>query len=167
MVEDHAHEIDLDDAPSFESAEHRFTRVGWALLSLFVLAGLMGFLGAGPWSNRTTGATDDVVRVDHQRVSHYEAEDVLTIYVAEEAIDGDTLDLELTGDWLRGTDLSAVFPEPDAQRIVPGGALFEFAVERPGDVEIVLSFRPQKLGDLELTAAAGGSSVTVDQFILP
>ncbi|GAA5166467.1 hypothetical protein [Ornithinimicrobium tianjinense] len=167
MSDDQARALEIGGHPTHVQREHRLANVGWVVLGLFVLAGLVGFLGAGPWSNRTTGAEGDVVRVEHQRVSHYEAEDVLTIHVAEEAIDGDTLDLELTGDWLRGTDLSAVFPEPDAQRVVPGGAVLEFAVERPGDVAIVLSFRPQKLGDLELTAAAGGSTVTVDQFILP
>lgn len=167
MPEDDDLALDIDHDERFLRREHQVNHLGWILLTLFVLAGLLGLLGAGPLSTRTSGEPGDAVRIEHQRVSHFEAEDALTLYLSKEAIDGDTLTVELTGDWLKSVDMSSLAPDADAQRIVPGGVIYEFAVEEPADVEVVMSFRPQSLGDHRLTATAGGSTVTVYQFVLP
>ncbi|WP_131105880.1 hypothetical protein [Ornithinimicrobium sufpigmenti] len=73
----------------------------------------------------------------------------------------------MTGSWFAGTDLTTVSPTPAAELLVPGGAVLEFDIERPGDLEVILHFRAKELGPLELTVASGDSSLTVDQFILP
>lgn len=157
----------LEDDPSFRRLERALTRFGCVVLAVFVLAGLLGLLGAGPLSSATAGEPGDAVRVEYQRVTHFEAEDTITLLLGEEAVEGDTLAVELTGEWLTGADLSSVTPEPDAQRTVPGGVLYEFAVERSSDVEVTISLRARKLGPLGLTASAGGSTVHLTQLVLP
>lgn len=157
----------LEDDPGFRRSERLITRFGWIVLALFVVAGLLGLLGAGPLSSTTAGGPDDAVRVEYQRVTHFEADDMVTLLLSEEAVDGDTLTVELTGEWLTGVDLSSVKPQPDAQRTVPGGVVYEFAVEGPSTVEVSMSFRAQKLGGLPMTATAGGSTVSLTQFVLP
>ncbi len=49
-----------------------FQRIGWALLALFVLAALLGLIGAeGPLNAGT--AENDLVRVEYDRFPHQES----------------------------------------------------------------------------------------------
>lgn len=159
--------LDLDDDPRFLAREHLATRIGWVALTAFLLAGLLGLLGPGPLSTTVSGASDSPVRVEHQRVTHYEADDSVTLLLDESLIEGDTLAVELTGAWLTGMDISSVSPQPDAQRLIPGGAVYEFAVARPADVEVSITFRAQELGRLPLTVSSGSSTVSLSQLVLP
>lgn len=79
----------------------------------------------------------------------------------------DMLSVEITGDWFGGVDLTTISPAPAAERLVPGGVVLEFDVERAGDLEVVMNFRAKDLGRLGLGATSGGSTLTVSQFVLP
>lgn len=159
--------LDLDDDPSFLDHERRLTRVGWVLLSLFVLAGILGLLGPGLFSTTTAGSSADAVQVRHDRVAHLDSASSLTLLLDGDAARDGMLTVELAGSWLTGVDLQSVNPEPDAQKLTPGGTAYEFTVERAGPVEVSFGYRPKELGRLALTADVGGSTVTTHQLVLP
>lgn len=167
MADHEEHTLDLDDDPAFLERERRVGRLGWVVLSLFVLAGLAGLLGPGPLSSTTSGTDADPVRISYDRVVHLDSADRLTLLLDTSTAEGDSLSVELTGSWLGGVDLETVSPEPDTQKLLPGGARYEFAVGRAGDTEVTLGFRPQQLGRLTLTATVGGVTTTAHQIVLP
>ena len=167
MSPDQERTLDLDDDPRFLRRERQVTKLGWVLLMLFVLAGLLGLLGPGPLSSTTAGAAGDAVQLEHERVVHLDSAHQLTLLLDGGAAADGTLSVELTGSWVSGVDVQSVNPHPDAEKLVPGGTVFEFTVEEAGPAEVVLSFRPQQLGRLTLTAEADGSTVTAHQFVLP
>lgn len=167
MPADQERTLDLDDDPGFLRRERQVTKIGWVVLVLFVLAGLLGLLGPGPLSGTTAGAAGDAVRIEHERVVHLDSAHRLTLLVDGAAATDGTLAVELTGGWVTGVDLQSVSPQPDAQKLVPGGTVLELTVEEAGPAEVTLGFRPQQLGRLTLTAQAAGSTVTAHQFVLP
>lgn len=167
MTDHEERTLDLDDDPAFLRHERRLTRLGWIVLGLFVLAGILGLLGPGLFSSTTAGSAQDAVRVQHDRVAHLESETRLTLLLDGAAARDGTVTVELTGSWITGVDVQSVNPQPDAQKLVPGGTAYQFTVERSGPAEITLGYRPQELGRLALTAEAGGSTVTTHQLVLP
>lgn len=159
--------LEIEQHDAFQRREWRAERIGWAFLALLVLAGLSGLLGTGPLSWATAGGSSDKVLVQYQRVTHHEADDAITLTFVEDAIEDDAVTVELTGSWVGAVDIQGVSPEPGEQRATPGGVVLEIPVERPGDVEVSISFRPQEYGRLALTATVGGSSVSLTQLVLP
>ena len=159
--------IDLDDDPDFERRDRVVTRVGMTLLTLFVLAAVLGLLGPGPLSSGTTTSDDGAIAIEHNAIGHIEADDSISLLLDGSTVDGDLVTVELTGSWVAGVDLTSISPAPAAQRLVPEGMVLEFDVERPGELEVMLHFRAKDLGRLALTAATGDSTVSLTQFVLP
>lgn len=162
-----ARSIDLDDDPDFERRDRIVTRVGWISLTAFVLAAFVGLLGPGPLSARSQTSADGALGLEYHAIGHIEADDSMSLLLDGSTVEDGTVTVEVTGSWFAGVDLTTISPAPAAERLVPGGAVLEFDVERPGELEVVLHFRAKDLGRLELTAQSGDSSLSVDQVILP
>ncbi|MPV36985.1 hypothetical protein [Georgenia subflava] len=157
--------LDVRKHEKFQHLEWRWQRAGWLLLTLFVLAGLLGLLGTGPLS--WTTVNDGAVTVELDRVTRHEADDSITFVFGPEAVQDGTITAELTGDWPSGVDLSGISPEPSEQLLVPGGMVLEFMVDEPGETEVSLSFRAQRHGTLAAELAVGSDSVAFSQFVMP
>lgn len=160
-------ELQIDDAGTFQRREWVVQMVGTGLLTLFVLAGLVGLVGAGPLSSSTVTSPDGLVTVEHERVIHHEADESITLTFAPEAVEAGTITVELTGSWPGGIDLQSITPEPAAQIAVPGGIVLELDAEPTGEVEVSFSFRAQQHLDLEARVAVGDDSVLFHQLVLP
>jgi hypothetical protein len=160
-------DLEIEQHDAFQRREWRVERVGWVLLALLLLAGLSGLLGPGPLSWATAGTSSDPVRVEYQRVTHHEADDAVTLGFSPDAVEDGAVTVELTGSWVGAVDIQGISPEPGEQRATPGGVVLEIPVERSGDVEVTISFRPQEYGRLALMAAVGDSSVSLTQLVLP
>lgn len=160
-------DLDIEQNDRFQRREWRVERLGWLLLVLFVLAGLLGFLGTGPFSRATANSETGAVQVEYQRVAHHEAEESLTFLFSPDAIEDGKIILELTGSWVGGVDVSSISPTPSTQYAIPGGVAMEFEVLQPGDVQAFFSFRAKDYGGSDARATVGGDSVSFSQLVLP
>ncbi len=151
----------------FQRREWRLERIGWALVGAFVVAGLIGLLGTGPFSWATATSNEGLVTVDYQRVTHHEADDALELTFPADAVEDGTISVEITGTWLSGIDLQGVSPQPSEERTIPNGVVFEFAVERPGPTRARLTFRAQEYGTLSAEVTVRGDTVSLSQLVLP
>lgn len=160
-------DLDIEQNDRFQRREWRAVRLGWLLLALFVLAGLLGFLGTGPFSRTIANSETGAVQVEYQRVAHHQAEEDLIFTFSPEAIEDGKITLELTGSWVGGVDVSSISPTPSTEYAIPGGVALEFAVLQPGDVQAFFSFRAQEYGGIDARATVGEDSVGFSQFVLP
>ncbi|MCF4122445.1 hypothetical protein L1785_15815 [Antribacter sp. KLBMP9083] len=160
-------DLEILQEPDFQRREWRLERVGWTLLTLFVLAGLLGLVGPGPLGDTTRAGEGGLVEVSYGRVAHYEADDLLSIRFDPAAVEQDTVTLALTGSWVSGVDLQGVTPAPSEERVTDDGVVYEFAVEEPGDLTVTVSFRAQDVGPLTADVAVGTDSLSLTQLILP
>lgn len=157
-------EVKQDDR--FQRREWRIERVGWTLLGLFVAAGLVGLLGAGPFSWATNRSPQGLVQVSFQRVTHHESDDSITITVDPEAIENGTVLVELTGSWVSGVDRQATTPQPTTESAIPEGVALEIPA-RPGEATMTITFRAQRYGALRGDLTVNGDQVSFTQFVLP
>lgn len=157
--------LEIRDHTAFQRREWVAERVGWVLLAGLVLAGLLGLLGTGPFSWTTTSAGPLVVEYD--RITHHEADENITLRFGPDVVEDGTISAEVTGAWVSGVDVQSVTPEPTEQRMVPGGVVMEFTVDRPGQLAVAMTFRAQQYGTLDAVVAADGEEATFSQLVLP
>lgn len=158
-------EIDHDEA--FQVREWRWVRVGWLAMIAFVLAGLVGLLGPGPFSWVSAKGEHGLVTVEYQRISHNEADDSITLQFSARSPRDGQLSVELSGPWVSGVNLQNVSPQPAEQRIVQDGIRFVLPADDSVPSAVQLTFRPQKYGSLDGTVAVGGDRVAFSQFVIP
>lgn len=159
--------LQIDQNERFQRREWRFERIGWGILGVFVLAGLVGLLGTGPLSWAAARSEQGLVTVEYQRIAHHEADDSVSLVFAADAAEEGTISVELTGSWVAGVDMQGISPQPVEERAVPGGVVFDIAVERPGPTSVLIGFRAQEYGTLEATVAVRGDTTSFTQLVLP
>lgn len=160
-------DLEILQEPEFQRREWLVERVGWALLTLFVVAGLLGLLGPGPLGDATATGDQGLVEVSYGRVAHYEADDFLSFRLDPAAVEEDTVTVTLTGSWLSGVDVQGVSPAPGEELVTDDGVVYEFAVEEPGDLTVTVAFRAQDVGPLTADVAVGTDSLSLTQYVLP
>lgn len=158
--------LQIHDNHRFQRTEWRVERVGWALLTLFLLAGLVGLLGTGPVSWGSVTSENRVIRLEYQRVTHLESDDSLTFALSPSAVEDGTATVHLTGEWLSSVDVTGIAPEPAEQVALPDGVALQFAVaEAPTTVAV--TYRAQNFGSLSGSLAADGDRLSFTQLVLP
>lgn len=159
-------DLDVRHDEVFRRREWKIERIGWVLVTLFVLAGLVGLLSSGPLSWATTDE-DAAVVVTYDAVTHYEADESITLTLDPDLVEQGTVALTITGTWMSGIDVQSIWPEPAAQRLVPGGVSLEFDVADPGRLEVTVAYRAQRSGQLHAELGAGSDEVTFSQLVIP
>lgn len=151
----------------FTRREWRIERVGWLVMTVFVVAGLVGLLGPGPLGWTTAETSGGLLAVEYQRVVHHEADESLTFTFSPEAVQDQQVTLEVTGDWLQGIDLQGISPTPSSEKLTRDGAVFEWDVEQPGALEVIVTYRPQGYLVLDADLAVEQDRLTLSQTVLP
>ncbi|GAA4430424.1 hypothetical protein GCM10023169_33850 [Georgenia halophila] len=159
--------LEIEQHERFQRLEWAWERVGTALVTLFILAGLLGLVAAGPlsWSSRSSAT--EVVTVEFDRVIGHEADESITLHFGPEAVVDGAITVELTGSWPGGISLQGITPQPSEQRAVPDGMVLEIPVATAGTTEVSVSFRGQEYGTLDGELAVGDESVSFSQFVTP
>ncbi|UER55497.1 hypothetical protein HJG43_14205 [Kineosporiaceae bacterium SCSIO 59966] len=159
--------LQIDDHSTFQRREWAAQRVGWTLLAVIPVAGLLGLTGAGPLSWTTAVSGGQTFAVDYQRVTHHEADDALTVTFRPAAVEDRRLRLELTGEWWRSVDVQGITPAPTSESLTPNGIVLEWDVQEPGSTAVHVTFRAQSYGNLDGTLAVGADRLTLSQLVLP
>ncbi|MFN8592789.1 MAG: hypothetical protein U0031_15120 [Thermomicrobiales bacterium] len=134
---------------AFQRREWRLQRVGWSLMLLIVIAGLLGLLGPGPlsWTNATAGP----LTVNYQRFIHRSAPSEFEVLVAPEAFADDAVTVWLGGSFIERVDMEQVFPEPESMDAAADRVVYHFAVDaNGGPARIEFDFQPREAGPTQL-----------------
>lgn len=147
----------------------RMQRVGWVLLALFLLAGLLGLLGGAGMLNRgTVGTADGSVRVEYPRLDRYVAPTELSIRIEPSAFSGDSVELAVSRSWLDVFEMYGISPQPQQERVTGGDMQFRFAVTPGQPVDIAFFGRPHHVGPLPGSLQVGGGErLAFSTFVLP
>lgn len=145
----------------------RVQRIGWGVMSLVVLAGLLGLFGRGPLADGHAQASG--LTIDYERFARHGATSVLEAEVEPQAQRGDSVKLWVSRDYLDGVELERVIPEPGSVETRENLVLFSFATaDRSRPTRITLHMRPQAHWSREVRAGIdGGSALSFRQFIYP
>ncbi len=160
--------LEIDAPLRFQHRTWVVQRIGWGVFALLIVAALAGLFGSGPLSTRTAGSPADL-QVTYERFARLHAPTTFEIRADGRLTRDDTLTIALSGDAVRGLELTSTMPPPDSTSVVQDGVLLRFRTDsRPGEITVVLHTKPQKSGSLtSRVTIAGGPAHRISQWIYP
>ncbi len=161
--------IQIDDDPAYQQREWRFERIGWVVMAVLLVAGLLGLLGYGPLS-RTQAGTPGTLTVDYDRLQRASAPSEYRFHATPTLARDGQLRLRFDNALLAEIELNSVLPEPVQMRSGPGYTEFVFAMD-PADgppARLQFQFHPATFGRVRgRVTAAGAQPLVIDQIIFP
>lgn len=119
---------DLD----YEHRSWRVERIGWVILSLILVAALLGLLGNGPLSAATAGDDGAPLQVQYGRFVRHRGPTQMEIRLQPGAVQGDEARVWVDREYLNGVDLQTVIPEPDSVEAGTDRYVYVFKLSEPG-----------------------------------
>lgn len=145
-------------------------KIALGLLTLFVVAALLGLFGDGPLSEAVASSSDGQLRVDYQRFCRRNAPQTLDITLPTQA-GAQHVELSINGDYLRRVQVTEILPHP-MQSIRHQASLLRFATDGSGEPMLVrLHLEPQYAGVQQAHFAVGpadqGREIHFKQLVYP
>ncbi|PKV75777.1 hypothetical protein [Pontibacter ramchanderi] len=164
----HRGELEIDEDIQLESTNWKVQRVAWVLMSLFVLAALLGFTGDGGIGNFQSikaGDSADGLEVEYERFLRRSAP--AEIKVSLQAAPSDTLtDLRISKNFYEKIKVDQVVPEPAEVYTSEEGITYSFTTDKqPFTVTFYLT--PKGMGSLPLLFSSSEKQVAITPFIYP
>lgn len=155
--------LELDE--NYEHPVHawRFKRFSWALMAIFIAAGLCGFLGNGPFSKAHAQGPGEL-RADYHRIARHNAPAHVELRVPGGKED---LELSIPADVVKDIELEGIDPEPKEMRL--SGAKHTWIFSRqPETSRVFIHYRPQAFGrkSIRLEFKDAGA-LEIQQLFLP
>ena len=144
---------------SFLEKEWQTLRVGWILLILFVLAGLLGLFGGGLFSE--VSAETGIGRIRYERFLRHSTPSV--IMIESDLVMNDS-SVFINSTYLRKVKIEQIDPRPVSTSVIGNQVRFRFS---SGDCrQIIFHISPyQGSGSQVLELGMGGRKEVIKQFI--
>ncbi|MFP3678538.1 MULTISPECIES: hypothetical protein [Pseudomonas] len=173
MMKDDAEHPDLQsrDYPicedmSYQMKVWRFERIGWYLLVLLMVCGLIGLFSRGLLSTRDVNSMDGSVRVEYEMFHRNGSMNSMKISVNGKP--ETQIELDLSGEMLEGFSIESLQPEPLRSRSLSQGMRVWVQTDNQGQATLYLTLRGDGLGFFRSHVTTPGSpGVTLNQFIFP
>lgn len=157
--------LELDDRIATQRRFWRFERVGWVVLTIFVLFGLTGLFSRGPLSDARYQAK--TFAVDFERFSRHGLVARMTIHVPAE-IAGRHPSIRLGHDMVEAYELETLQPEPDSTSTDSRGVTLHFKPPPSGEsLTIHIFLRAERAGFVDAAIAVADEEARFAQFIYP
>jgi hypothetical protein len=133
---------------AFQRRVWQAQRVAWGLMALIVLAGLLGFLGSGPFGRRSVATPDGTLRVEYERFVRRGTRTTLLIWMQPTQPGASVLALRLAQPYLDGMRVESVFPPPRRVQVGRRHVTLDFDVDsrQPGAVTVAIHVLPAGIG---------------------
>jgi hypothetical protein len=163
--------LEIDQDLDVQQRAWRIQRVGWGIMTLFVLAAVAGLLGSGPLSH-ARAELSGTMSVEYQRFARLETNETLTVRLEAAATAGDTVRISLDRAFLDAAKMASVLPPPVRVESAAGRLVYVFAVAEPRTPMLVsFNFEPQatgrQRGTVSVESAAEPRSITFRQLVYP
>ena len=154
-----------EDMP-FQLRSWRAERIGWAVMALLLVAGLIGVFFHGPVSYAVGKSVDGYLAIEYERFAHKTALTHFVIRVSPPV--PDQVLVRLSPAFASTHDTDSVEPRPIRSSGGSYGLEFVFARSAAGDLAIHIAARPKRFGFMSLhVEVEGRGAVNIGQFIYP
>jgi hypothetical protein len=153
--------LQIDQDLAFQRREWRGQRLGWWLLSAFVVAAALGLFGSGVLSRAHARAPDHRLAVDYERFIRVGAPTRLAIRAAG----SDRVELRVDRAWFESLAVQRITPEPAHLAIAGDTVYLTFTTGAQGECTVLLDVEPLHAGRYRTTVQVGGAqAVTLTQL---
>ena len=159
--------LEIDQDLRFQRRKWALERIGWAVMALVVLVGLLGLFWTGPLSSATAGEKKAPLFVEYGRFTRFMLP--TTLRVRLDPTGQGEVRLWLDRGYLESVRTQTVTPEPDSVEAGRNGFTYIFKVDNPNrPIVVTFDLQPQTIGRLEgRVGLEGGERVEFEQFVYP
>jgi hypothetical protein len=160
-------DLELDRDLSFQRREWTIQRIGWLVMMAIVAAALIGLLGSGPLSSATAEA--GLLRLAYSRFERRHAPSELEVAVSNDAESQDQIEVWISTDYLRGTEITSIVPEPEEVSEADDQMVYRFSIDDQAQTSTIL-FALEYDDPGHTTGRMGmigGPELTFWQFVYP
>jgi hypothetical protein len=162
-------DLEIEDDQGFQRRCWQIERIGWGVMTLILLAALLGLMGTGPLTNATAGNPQSGLWIKYQRFDRLLAPEQVEVHVGPGNAREGRVTVWLGRSFVEGLDVQDIMPTPESVEAHGDRLAYVFRVPNPRD-EVAISFnvQPQRWGPSRgLAGLAGGPTVTLDRFTYP
>lgn len=162
-------DLELGCDLAFERRWWRIQRIGWVILPLLILGGVLGIFGHGPLSEATAHPSGSELQVHYDRLARRETPTLLQLRVDKAAIASGEVRIRLNRALLDSMQLKQIIPEPLMTQPLADGARFIFRTDPTRDSAIIVFVEnPTRPGFVESEVSVEGAKpVRFRQFVYP
>jgi hypothetical protein len=159
-IESVSTEMEIDESIQLQETGWVIQRIGWVLMALFVLSGLLGLFGDGILSKKYINTGNQ--KLEYQRFSRQEARMELRFDLNSE---GNGNIVSIPNQYLEKVRIESVIPEPKSNQVLNDRINYLF--EGSGPMKITFYLVPQTIGSLDGRLLVNNQQMNFNQFIYP
>ncbi|HZW40508.1 MAG TPA: hypothetical protein VFF33_14510 [Ignavibacteriaceae bacterium] len=151
-----------------QKREWRFERIGWVIMSIILLAALLGFLGEGLLSHKSTGDSFTKMQIEYYNIERLETPMTISIYLNNIESTGKMVKLSVSRDYLSRMRVNSILPEPDKTEI--DGMFYNYIFNSPKEKTnslIQFELEPDRIGIANGVFKLNDIEQKISQVILP
>ncbi|HEX8180034.1 MAG TPA: hypothetical protein VF525_10870 [Pyrinomonadaceae bacterium] len=171
MAYDEHGTLEIEQDLPYQERAWRRQRIWWVLLTLLLIAALLGVFGTGVLSRAEAGARSAPVWLEYERFARAQAEtNTLRFHLAPAAATNGQVRLWLSRAYLEHVQVLSVTPEPATVETAPDRFIYIFpapALNAP--TAVTFQLEPERLGRLHGQAGLDGSGTGLEfkQLVYP
>jgi hypothetical protein len=149
--------------------ESRIERWGWCVWGATVVAALLGGLGPGLLSARTSTSPDGRLTVRYDAILRHDAPSRLVVDCESASGNMAPTGIALPREFAHRNIMEAIVPQPVDEQLLPEEVLYRFRTEDArGPLRVQYVYRTATLGWQQLEVRVeGGPRVEIAQFVCP
>jgi hypothetical protein len=159
-------DLELVEDIDAEKLEWRIQRAGWLAIAAVVVAGLLGLLGPGPMSSRSTTDAEGKLRLEYKRFLRFQAPSDLRVDIKPTG--ENKAELWINSDFIENVQVKTIVPPPQRAEFSNGGINYTFPVPPAEASSIVFHLEIERMGPGKIQMRLNkGSTLEASLWIYP
>lgn len=161
-------DLQVDQDMGFQRRMWTIQRVGWGVVALILVAGMLGVFGEGPLSDASARA-GDALEVRYGRIERHRSPSTMSVWVSTDLAQSGKVEVWLDREFADRLRIESVTPEPESVETSATRVTYMFEVD-DHQSRAVISFGTDQQGMGLQRGAVGvgeGPSVSFRQLVLP
>jgi hypothetical protein len=163
-----ARSLQINDDMAFHKRDWFAERVAWIVMSLIVIAALLGLFSAGPLSAARAAHPSGAMEIEYPRFLRLGAPAMMTLRLVPQAVPADSFAFILDEPFVETFRIDNVVPPPVRTLAAGGGLRLEFASSGEPRATVTLHVEPIRFGAVSpQVALPGGANLRLPAFVYP
>ena len=162
-------DLEINQDMDFQRRCWKVQRIGWTIMALLILGGLLGLFGRGPFSRTLISDPSIPLSLEYERFGRYQSRLTLNVHVNPGAFEAGKVRLWFSQDFLSRVQIQGITPHPDGTELSSSGMIYLFTLAEPNQGgDVILHGEPQAIGLLSGKVGLSEShSIPFTQWIYP
>jgi hypothetical protein len=160
--------VAIDEDMAFQRREWMIQRVGWVVILVLLIAGLLGALGGNGWLSHGEAKVGSLA-LEYERFTRQRRPTSLQVRVDPASARDGQVPIWLDQAFLDRIDVERVEPEPVETRAGADRVVYQLALADPQrPAQVTIAYQPADLGVTQIRLGiVGGDAIAIDQVVYP